>query len=123
MFSRQLAVLVVYFLCFRDSFGYRFVLTSSRCRNGLRCASSDAAVSGSDNVEPNTSRITSTRNTVEAADDDKDVLDDFDFTLDESILGESIEQAVKQLLDEGPKGPEISPVEKFQMMYKVCHIF
>jgi hypothetical protein len=54
-------------------------------------------------------------------DSEKD--DDIDYTqFDDSTLGESIENTVKQLMNEGaPREPEIPPVEKFQMMYRVSH--
>ena len=37
----------------------------------------------------------------------------------ETEMDRSIANAVKSLLDEGPKEPELSPVEKFNQMYKV----
>lgn len=36
----------------------------------------------------------------------------------ESVMDQSIERAVKQMLSDGPKEPEISPLERFNSMYK-----
>lgn len=44
---------------------------------------------------------------------------DIEYAGEESLLDVSIAKAVKQMLDDGPKEPEPSPVEKFQNLYKV----
>lgn len=44
---------------------------------------------------------------------------DIEYAGEESLLDISIAKAVKQMLDEGSKEPEPSPVEKFQSLYKV----
>ncbi len=44
---------------------------------------------------------------------------DIEYAGEESLLDISIAKAVKQMLDEGSKEPEPSPVEKFQNIYKV----
>ena len=49
-----------------------------------------------------------------------DVVDeDEDFNLVETEMDKSIAMAIKNLLNEGPKEPELSPVEKFDKIYKV----
>lgn len=45
--------------------------------------------------------------------------DDVDINLVESDLDISISFAIKNMLDEGPKIPELTPVEKFDKLYKV----
>jgi hypothetical protein len=44
---------------------------------------------------------------------------DIEYAGEESLLDISIAKAVKQMLDDGSKEPEPSPVEKFQNLYKV----
>ena len=52
--------------------------------------------------------------------DDDDDEDGMDINLiAETVIDQSIERAVKQMLDEPDKVEEISPVEKFNAMYKV----
>lgn len=52
-----------------------------------------------------------------------DLLDedfDIEFAGEESTLDISIAKAVRQMLDDGPKEPELTPSEKFFDLYRVC---
>jgi len=67
-------------------------------------------------VDDTTAAITATVSTTGKDDDN----DEPDINLvAETEMDRSIANAVKSLLDEGPKEPELSPVEKFNQMYKV----
>lgn len=39
--------------------------------------------------------------------------------IEETVLDQSIEKAVRQMLDDGPKQIELSPTEKFKLLYEV----
>jgi hypothetical protein len=68
-------------------------------------------------VDDTTAAITAT---VSTTGNDGDDNDEPDINLvAETEMDRSIANAVKSLLDEGPKEPELSPVEKFNQMYKV----
>lgn len=53
----------------------------------------------------------------QTSDDDNE--QDIDINLiEETVLDQSIEKAVRQMLDDGPKEVELSPSEKFKLLYE-----
>ena len=111
-----------------------------RCLQRILTLSKLAAVVGGDDQSPITSTTSSPTKKagIENNDDDaeierqmrlEDELElqadvpaedgDVDINLVESDLDISISFAIKNMLDEGPKIPELTPVEKFDKLYKV----
>ena len=106
-----------------------------RCAQRILTLSKLAAVVGSDDPSPITS---AKKASIENNDDDSEIErqmrledelelqedvpvedNDVDINLVESDLDISISFAIKNMLDEGPKIPELTPVEKFDKLYKV----
>ena len=109
-----------------------------RCLQRILTLSKIAAVLGGDDQSQISSEVSkSKKGEIENNDDDSEIerqmrLEDqlelqavlpadeeVDINLVESDLDISISFAIKNMLDEGPKVPELTPVEKFDKLYKV----
>jgi hypothetical protein len=69
-------------------------------------------------------RIKLNFNLYKTLDDDENDINNMDINLiEETVLDQSIEKAVKQMLNDGPKQEELSPTQKFKLLYEVSNVF